>query len=47
MVNGLLIGVASRCKTQALGLWASVVAALGLSSCDSRAPEHRFNSCGT
>ena len=30
----------------ALGAWASVVVALRLSSCGSRAPEHRFSSCG-
>ena len=28
------------------GTWASVAAAHGLSSCGSRAPEHRLNSCG-
>ena len=34
-VRGLLIAVASRCGTQALGAWASVVVARGLSSCVS------------
>ena len=31
----------------ALGTWASAVVACGLSSCGSRAPEHRLSSCGT
>ena len=39
-VRGLLIVVASRC-----GAWAPVVVARGLSSCGSRALEHRLSSC--
>ena len=38
--------VFSCCEAQALGSQASVVVAHGLSSCDSRALEHRLNSCG-
>ena len=37
----------SSCRVQALGTRASVVAALGLSGCGSRALEHRLSSCGT
>ena len=44
-VRGLLIAVASRCGARALGAWASVVVARGLSSCGSRALEHRLSSC--
>ena len=36
----------SCCRAQALGVWASVVVARGLSSCGSRALEHRLRSCG-
>ena len=36
----------SRCRAQALGTWASVVVARGLSSCGSRALERRLSSCG-
>ena len=36
-VRGLLIAVASRRGAQALGAWASVVVAHGLSSCGARA----------
>ena len=36
----------SCCGAQALGAWASVVAARGLSSCGSRALERRLSSCG-
>ena len=36
----------SLCGAQGLGAWASVVAVRGLSSCDSRAVEHRLSSCG-
>ena len=36
----------SCCRAQALGTQASVVAACGLSSCGSRAVEHRLSSCG-
>ena len=32
---------------RALGMWASVVAACGLSSCGLRALEHKLSSCGT
>ena len=45
-VRGLLIAVASRCGRRALGTRASVVVARGLSSCGSRALEHRLSSCG-
>ena len=45
-VRGLLIAVASHCRAWALGTWASVVAARGLTSCGSRAVEHRLSSCG-
>ena len=47
VVCGLLVEVASLVAEH--GLWgarASVVVALGLSSCRSRALEHRLNSCG-
>ena len=43
---GLLIAVASCCRAQALGTWASVIVAHGLSSCGSRALERRPSSCG-
>ena len=43
----LLFVVASRCGARALGAWASVVVACGLSSCGSRALERRLSSCGT
>ena len=36
----------SRCRVQALGAWASVVVAHGLSSCGSQALERRLSSCG-
>ena len=46
-VRGLLIAVASLCcRARALGAWASVVVACGLSSCGSRALECRLSSCG-
>ena len=45
-VPGLLIAVASRCRAQALGVWASVVVVHGLSSCGSRALERRLSSSG-
>ena len=46
-VRGLLIAVACLCcGAQALGALASAVAALGLSSCGSRALEHRLSNCG-
>ena len=35
------------CRARALGSWASVVVALGLSSCGSWALERRLSSCGT
>ena len=45
---GLLIAVACLCcGAQALGAWASVVVAHGLSSCGSWALECRLSSCGT
>ena len=37
----------SRCRARALGAWASIVVARGLSSCGSQALEHRLSSCGT
>ena len=46
MVHGLLIAVASHCRAQALGAWASVVVAHGLSSCGSWDLERRLSSCG-
>ena len=36
----------SCCGAQALGAWASVTVARGLSSCGSRALERRLSSCG-
>ena len=39
-------GGLSCCGAWALGAWASVVVARGLSSCLSRAREHRLSSCG-
>ena len=45
-VRGLLMAVASRCGAWALGTWASVVVACGLSSCGLRALERRLSSCG-
>ena len=36
----------SCCEAQALGAQALVAAARGLSSCDTRALEHRLSSCG-
>ena len=49
MVRGLLIAVASLFVEHGLylGTWTSVVVARGLSSCGSRAIEHRLSSCGT
>ena len=46
VVHRLLIAVASR-GARALGAGVSVVVARGLSSCGSRALEHRLSSCGT
>ena len=47
VVHGLLIAVASLCcGARALGAWASVVVARGLSSCGSWALELRLSSCG-
>ena len=37
----------SCCRARALGAWASVVVACGLSSCGSWALERRLSSCGT
>ena len=36
----------SCCGARALGVWASVVVARGLSSCGSQALERRLSSCG-
>ena len=46
--RGLLIAVASlvACRAETVGARASVVVARGLSSCGSRALEHRLSSCG-
>ena len=44
VVLGLLIATSSRCRARALGAWASVVVACGLSSCGSRAVECRLSS---
>ena len=47
-VRGLLIAVACLCcGARALGAWAPVVVARGLSSCGSHALERRLSSCGT
>ena len=46
VLRGLLIAVASRCGARALGVWASVFVARGLSSCGSRALERRLSNCG-
>ena len=44
---GLLTLVDSLCcRARALGTWASVVGACGLSSWRSRALQHRLSSCG-
>ena len=45
VVDRLLISVASHCGARALGAWASVVATHMLSSCGSRALEHRLSTC--
>lgn len=37
----------SCCRAWALGAWASVVVARGLSSYGSQTLEHRLNNCGT
>ena len=44
---GFSLGGFSCCRARALGARASVVVALGLSSCGSRALERRLSSCGT
>ena len=40
------MGATLCCSAWALGAWASVVVACGLSSCGSRALERRLSSCG-
>ena len=45
--RGVLIAVASLVAGQALGTWASVVAAHGLNSCALRALQCKLCSCGT
>ena len=45
-VRGLLTAVASCCGAGALGAWASIVVACGLSSCGSQALERRLSSFG-
>ena len=48
VVHGLLIAVASLCfGAWAPGAWASVVVALGPSSCGSQALERRLSSRGS
>ena len=48
VVRGLLIAVSSLVGEHRLqGTQVSVVAAHGLNSCDSQAPELRLGSCGT
>ena len=48
VVHRLLIAVASLVAEHGLkGVWPSVIAARGLSSCSSQALEHRLSSCGT
>ena len=42
----LIVRVSLCCGVRSLGTQASVVVALGLSSCGSRALEHRLSSCG-
>ena len=42
----LLIAMAFAVEHRLQGTWVSVVSAHGLSSCGSRAPDHRLNSCG-
>ena len=44
--EGFSLGGFSCCRARALRAWASVVVALGLSSCGSQALEHRLSSCG-
>ena len=44
---GFSLGSFSCCRARALGVRASVVVALRLSSCGSRALERRLSSCGT
>ena len=39
-------GGLSCCRAWALGTWASVVVAHGLSSCGSQALQHKLSSCG-
>ena len=43
MLLGLFFGFGGP----ALGTWALIVVAGGLSSCGSQALEHRLNSCGS
>ena len=45
-VRAFHCGSFSCCGARALGTWASVVVACGLSSCGSRALELRLSSCG-
>ena len=44
--TGFLLQWLLCCRAQALGVWASVVAARGLSSRGSWVLEHRLSSCG-
>ena len=46
-VSGFLIAVASLVEEHRLAAQDSAVVARGLSSCGSRALEHRLSSCGT
>ena len=43
-LHRLLTAVTSRCRARALGTWASVVVACGLTSCGLWALEHRLSS---
>ena len=47
VMHWLLMAMASRCRAQAVGTRALVVAADGLSSCGLWALEHTLGSCGT
>ena len=46
VMHWLLMIMAARCRAQAVGTWALVVAADGLSSCGLWALEHGLSSCG-
>ena len=46
VVPSFSLGGFSCCGARALGAWASVVVARGLTSCGSRALERRLSICG-